>query len=272
MFSKEQISLYDQSLGRVTLVGAGPGDPELITVRGQRALREAEVVIYDDLANPELLKLCPTARAIYVGKRAGRHCVPQEETTALLVAEAQAGHHVVRLKGGDPLMFGRGGEEAHALAAAGIPCEIVPGVTAAIAAGAAAGVPLTHRDHASAVVFVTGHECAKAETRVDWAALAKTGATLCIYMGARRLPQIAAALTAGGLRESTPVAVVTNASLPTQEVRVATLGSAGELAPTILGKPALIIVGEVVRLAEVLTQASALAVPASGVVELANVA
>lgn len=240
----------------MTLVGAGPGDPELITVRGQRILREADVLVYDDLVHPALIELTGRAKKIYVGKRAGRHCMPQEETTALLVREAQAGQHVVRLKGGDPLVFGRGGEEAQALAEAGIPCEIVPGVTAAIAAGAMAGVPLTHREHASAVVFVTGHECAKAEGRVDWAALAKTGATLCIYMGVRRLPHIATALKAGGLAETTPVAVVTNATLPTQVVRIATLADAEMLAPELAGKPALIIVGEVVRLAEVLAQAA----------------
>jgi len=254
--SKEQKFNYDEaaSLGRVTLVGAGPGAVDLMTLRGQRALQAAEVVVYDDLANAELLGFCPeTAKRIYVGKRAGNHCIPQTEISAILVREAQLGQHVVRLKGGDPLVFGRGGEEMQALAEAGIPCAIVPGVTAAIAAGAGAGIPLTHRDHASAVVFVTGHECAgKSENRnhVNWAALAKTGATLCIYMGVRRLPEIAEALEEGGLSGETPVAVVANATLATESVHVTTLALAPLLSATLKGQPSLIIVGEVVRWAE----------------------
>ena len=180
--SKEQTIKYDSSAGagRVTLVGAGPGAVDLITLRGQRALAAADVVVYDDLANVELLELCPeSTRRIYVGKRAGLHLVPQDRISAILVEEARQGRAVVRLKGGDPLIFGRGGEELQALAEAGIPYEIVPGITAAMAAGAGTGIPLTHRDHASAVVFVTGHECAgKPSDRpgVDWAALARTGA------------------------------------------------------------------------------------------------
>lgn len=254
--SKEQKFNYDEaaSPGRVTLVGAGPGAVDLMTLRGQRALQAAEVVVYDDLANSELLSFCPSsAKRIYVGKRAGAHCMPQDQISEILVVEAQKGQHVVRLKGGDPLVFGRGGEEMAALAEAGIPHEIVPGVTAAIAAGAAAGIPLTHRDHASAVVFVTGHECAGKSARknhVDWAALAKTGATLCIYMGVRRLPEISAALAEGGLSGETPVAVVANATLANQSVHVTTLVAAPSLSTTLKGQPSLIIVGDVVRWAE----------------------
>jgi len=161
--SKEQKYLYDRETksGRVTLVGAGRGAVDRLSLRGQRALAAAEVVVYDDLANPALLDFAPeSARRIYVGKRAGQHSQPQERITAILIEEARGGAHVVRLKGGDPLVFGRGGEEMQALAAEGIPYDVVPGVTAAIAAGAGTGIPLTHRDHASAVIFVTGHECA----------------------------------------------------------------------------------------------------------------
>jgi len=254
--SKEQIFNYDgnASKGRVTLVGAGPGAVDLLTIRGQRVLADADVVVYDDLVNPALLDFCPeSTKRIYVGKRAGVHCMAQENISDILIQEAQPGRHVVRLKGGDPLVFGRGGEEMQVLAEAGIACEVVPGVTAAIAAGASAGIPLTHRDHASAVVFVTGHECAgkiDSHSHVDWAALAKTGATLCIYMGVRRLPEIAIALQEGGLAGSTPVAVVANATLPEQRVHLTTLMAAPTLSTTLQGQPSLIIVGEVVRWAE----------------------
>ena len=260
MPSKEANVPYDRAAaaGRVTLVGAGPGAVDLITVRGQRALETADVVVYDDLANADLLEFCPPESVrIYVGKRAGRHCAAQETIGAILVREATPERHVVRLKGGDPLVFGRGGEEEQVLAEAGIPFEIVPGVTAAVAAGAVAGIPLTHRQHASAVVFVTGHECGEKsrETSVDWRALARTRATLCIYMGVRRLVAIVAELSAGGLPGTTPVAVIANATLPDQSVQVGDLDSAETLAATVEGQPALIIVGEVVRLSEILTQA-----------------
>lgn len=260
MASKELNGAYDRAVpaGRVTLVGAGPGAVDLITLRGQRALVEADIVIYDDLANAALLEFCrPGTEKVYVGKRAGRHGAAQEEISAILVREASKNQHVVRLKGGDPLVFGRGGEEEQALAEAGIPFEVVPGVTAAVAAGAVAGIPLTHRQHASAVVFVTGHECKGKEdaAAVDWQALARTRATLCIYMGVRRVGVIAAELRAGGLLGTTPVAVVANATLPQQSVQIGDLDSAEALAATVQGQPALIIVGEVVRLAEILAQA-----------------
>lgn len=260
MASKELKEAYERASpgGRVTLVGAGPGAVDLITVRGQRVLANADVIVYDDLANAELLKVCPAGiEKIYVGKRAGRHGATQAEISAILVREASKSQHVVRLKGGDPLVFGRGGEEEQALAEAGIPFEVVPGVTAAVAAGAVAGIPLTHRQHASAVVFVTGHECKgkPGDAVVDWRALARTNATLCIYMGVRRLGTIAAELRAGGLLGSTPVAVVANATLPQQSVQVGDLDSVDALAAAVEGQPALIIVGEVVRLAEILAQA-----------------
>jgi uroporphyrin-III C-methyltransferase len=260
MASKELNTGYDKGVtaGRVTLVGAGPGAVDLITVRGQKALTTADVVVYDDLANAALLEICPTGiEKIYVGKRAGRHGATQAEIGAILVREASKNRHVVRLKGGDPLIFGRGGEEEQVLVEAGISFEVVPGVTAAVAAGAVAGIPLTHRLHASAVVFVTGHECSgkPGDAAVDWQALARTRATLCIYMGVRRLGGIAAELRAGGLLGSTPVAVVANATLPNQSVQIGDLDAAETLVATVQGQPALIIVGEVVRLAEILVQA-----------------
>ena len=248
----------------MTLVGAGPGAVDLITVRGQNALKQADVVVYDDLANVALLELCPEgADRIYVGKRAGKHGAIQAEICEVLVSEAQRGRRVVRLKGGDPLIFGRGGEEERALAEAGIPFDIVPGVTAATAAGAMTGIPLTHRQHASAVIFATGHECSgkPGDAVVDWRALGRTKATLCIYMGVRRAGVIAAELREGGLAGDTPVAVIANATLPNQSVQIGDLDSADALTASLQGQPALIIVGEVVRLAEIVAQAkSALAV------------
>ena len=240
--------------GRVTLVGAGPGAVDLLTIRGQRVLQQAEVVVYDDLVNAELLDICPqSAKRIYVGKRAGAHCMLQAQISEILVKEAIQGKRVVRLKGGDPLVFGRGGEEMETLAQAGIAFDIVPGVTSAIAAGASTGIPLTHRDHASAVVFVTGHECAGKSARpnqVNWAALALTGATLCIYMGVRRLADISEALQGGGLAGTTPVAIVADATLEEQTVHVTTLAEAPIFSESLLSRPSLIIVGEVVRWAE----------------------
>ncbi|MEO6875600.1 MAG: uroporphyrinogen-III C-methyltransferase [Opitutaceae bacterium] len=260
MASKERNDPYDRANtdGRVTLVGAGPGAVDLITIRGQRALAEADVVVYDDLANVALMDVCPKGiEKLYVGKRAGRHGAQQAEISAILVREALKGLHVVRLKGGDPLIFGRGGEEEQVLAEAGIPFEVVPGVTSATAAGAAAGIPLTHRRHASAVVFVTGHECAgkPGDSAVDWQALARTKATLCIYMGTRRMEKIAHELRAGGLLGNTPVAVIANATLPKQCVQIGDLDSCSAIVAAVAGQPALIIVGEVVRLSELIEQA-----------------
>lgn len=243
--------------GFVWLVGAGPGDPGLITVRGRDLLTKAEVVIYDELANRALLGHCPSGcELLYAGKRAGHHCASQAEIQALMIRRATEGRRVVRLKGGDPAIFGRLGEEAQALMEAEVPFEIVPGVTAAIAASAMAGVPLTHRAHASAVVFVTGHECPeKGGTTIDWQALAKTGATLCLYMGVRRFSAIAQELIAAGLAADTPVAVVSNATLPDQATAFGSLAGAEQLSAQAAGRPALIIVGQVVRLAPQLAAA-----------------
>lgn len=238
------------STGFVWLVGAGPGAADLITVRGLRLLGKAEVVVCDDLVNRELLQHCPTdCETHFVGKRAGRHSASQSQINALLVALASAGRKVVRLKGGDPLIFGRAGEEMQALREAGIPYEIVPGVTAATAASAAAGLPLTHRDHSSAVVFVTGHQCAANTNALDWAALAQLRATLCFYMGVRRLPEIARNLTGHGMADDMPLAVISEASRPAQKILTGLLRDAEMLSAGLAGQPALVVVGEVVRLA-----------------------
>jgi len=231
------------------MVGAGPGDPELITVRGRDRLAAAEVVIHDDLAAGALLDLCPAGcRRIDVGKRCGRRAAVQSRIIEMMIAEARAGRRVVRLKGGDPFVFGRGGEELAALVRAGVPCEVVPGVTAATAAAAAAGVPLTMRGVASAVVFVTGHESRESSgAPIDWEAYGRLGATLCVYMGTRNLAEIARGLAAGGMTADTPVAIVSRASRPDQRVQSLALedlllGSAGEIET-----PGLAIIGEVAR-------------------------
>lgn len=256
MFSPEGAA---RKAGYVWLVGAGPGAADLVTVRGLRALEGAEVVIHDDLANRELLAHCPAdAEMIYVGKRGGRHSVEQEAINALLVAHAGRGRRVVRLKGGDPGVFGRLGEELAALRAVGIPAEIVPGVTAACAAAAAAGISLTQRGRASAAVLATGHECAqKAGPALDWEALAQPGATLCVYMGTRSLGALAARLVAAGHAAATPLVVISNASLPSQVIRAGTLATAAELAAAALGTPSLVVIGEVAAAAHVRREASA---------------
>ncbi len=237
------------SKGFVWLVGAGPGAPDLITLRGLRFLQAAEVVVYDELSSRELLVHCPPGCELHaVGKRAGCHSATQPEINALLVSLGGAGKKVVRLKGGDPLIFGRVGEEIEALRAAGIPFEIVPGVTAATASGAAAGLPLTHRDFSSAVVFVTGHQCAANTSAIDWGALARLRATLCFYMGVRRLPEIARNLLGHGMAPDMPVAVISEATLPTQKILIGTLRDVEKLSAGLAGQPALVVIGEVVRL------------------------
>jgi uroporphyrin-III C-methyltransferase len=235
--------------GFVWLVGAGPGAADLITVRALKLLQCAEAVVCDELVNRELLGHCPPAcEQHFVGKRAGCHSATQPEINALLVSLASAGKKVVRLKGGDPLIFGRAGEEMQALREAGIPFEIVPGVTAATAASAVARLPLTHRDHSSAVVFVTGHQCAANTSALDWGALAQLRATLCFYMGVRRLPEIAQNLLGHGMPADMPLAVISEATLPTQKIFVGTLSEAEKLSAGLAGQPALVVIGEVVRL------------------------
>jgi len=239
--------------GFVSLVGAGPGDPELLTLKGLRRLRAADVVIYDALVNEELLAECRAdAELIYAGKRAGQHCRSQDSINILLVERARVGLQVVRLKGGDPFVFGRGGEEAEALQAAGIAWEVVPGVTSAIGAPAYAGIPITHRAGASSVAFVTGHEDpSKAETRIDWRALAEGIDTLVFLMGIGRLKYIAEQLIAHGRPDDTPAAVIRWGTTPQQETVTGTLATiAAEVERAGLTPPATLVVGEVVRLRE----------------------
>ena len=244
-----------ESKGFVWLLGAGPGAADLITVRGWRLLQTAQAVVYDELANDELLKNCPVGCELHaVGKRAGKHSATQGEINTLLVSLAGAGKRVVRLKGGDPLVFGRAGEEIEALRAAGLPFEIVPGVTAATASAAVAGLPLTHRDFSSAVVFVTGHQCAANTSALDWGALAKLRATLCFYMGVRRLPEIAHNLLAHGMPAEMPLALICEATLPTQRIVITTLGAAEKMSADQISPPALVVIGEVVRLSDFAAQ------------------
>jgi uroporphyrinogen III methyltransferase / synthase len=237
--------------GCVTLVGAGPGDPGLMTVRGLAALRRAEVVVYDRLIDPRLLEEAPArALRVFVGKASGAHTLPQAEINTLLVTHARRGRRVVRLKGGDPFVFGRGGEEAEALAGAGIPFEVVPGVSSAIAAPAAAGIPLTHRAVASSFAVVTGHEDdRKGTSRVDWARLATAVDTLVILMGLENLPRIAAALLSAGRAADTPVALVERGTTSSQRVLVGRLDSIATLAVAAgVQSPAVTVVGDVVAL------------------------
>ena len=240
--------------GSVHLVGAGPGDPGLISVRGRELLALADVVVYDRLVHRGLLGHCRAECVqICVGKRAGGPSVSQDEIEAELVKHARAGRRVVRLKGGDPFVFGRGGEEATHLAAAGIPFEIVPGITSALGAGAFAGIPLTNRDIASTLVFATGHESPeKSRVAVDWRALgALRHATLCLYMAMAHLDEITRELQAGGLSVDTPAACIQWASLGRQQTVVATLGTLpARAAAEGLAAPAIVVIGEVVRLRE----------------------
>lgn len=247
------------NIGRVFLVGAGPGDPDLITVRGLNLLRTADVVVHDRLIGRELLTYpLPTARVISVGKHGHGRSTPQDEINDLLVREARAGHSIVRLKGGDPFVFGRGAEECGALRNAGVPFEVVPGVTSAVAAPAAAGIPLTHRTIASGFAVVTGHLCGDAEEvesdetkdRLDWSALAKMP-TLVVLMGLRALPVVVSRLCANGRSMATPAAVISRGTLPDQRAVFGTLASiVADVAAANVQQPATLVVGDVVKLAD----------------------
>lgn len=238
-----------EARGKVYLIGAGPGDPGLLTLKGKRCLEEADVVVYDYLANPRLLRYArPEAELIFVGKQAGRHTLPQEEIGRLLVERATQGKVVARLKGGDPFIFGRGGEEAEELVAAGIPFEVVPGVTAAVAAPAYAGIPLTHRDFTSTVAFITGHEDpTKEATSIAWDKIATGIGTLVFFMGVGQLPEIAGKLVSHGRSPDTPAALIRWGTRAEQEVVTGTLADLPEKCRGIK-PPALIVVGEVVAL------------------------
>ncbi|PLR77889.1 uroporphyrinogen-III C-methyltransferase [Bacillus sp. V3-13] len=236
--------------GKVYLVGAGPGDPELITVKGLNSIKEADVILYDRLVNNELLKYAkPKAELIYCGKLPNYHSLQQETINHFLVKHAKKGKIVTRLKGGDPFVFGRGGEEAEVLAANGVDFEIVPGITAGIAAPAYAGIPVTHRDHSSSFAIVTGHRKKGEDDNIKWELLAKGIDTLAIYMGVKNLPYIREKLLHHGKREDTPVALINWGTLHAQKTVVTTLGDVEQAA--VKGKienPCMIIVGDVVNM------------------------
>jgi len=243
--------------GKVWLVGAGPGDPELLTIKAHRVLQSAQVLVYDRLISQAILDLAPaSARRLYVGKRKSNHSVPQGDLNDLLAALAGEGLNVVRLKGGDPFMFGRGGEEMLACRAAGVACEVVPGVSAALAASASAGAPLTHRGLAQAVTFVTGHAAPDqagggfGEPDLDWPSLARANHTVVVYMGLSTAAVISARLIGAGRAPTTPVLVVENASQPIERRVLTTLANLPEAAKA-FDAPSILIIGETAALADV---------------------
>jgi uroporphyrin-III C-methyltransferase len=235
--------------GSVWLVGAGPGDPGLLSALALHALARADAVVYDALVDQRILRLARAGAALdHAGKRGGRPSPSQPDISARLVSLARAGKRVLRLKGGDPCVFGRGGEEALALAEAGIPFRIVPGITAGIGGLAYAGIPVTHRDTNSAVTFLTGHDTGgEVPGSLDWDAIARGSPVLVLYMASRQLPTIVKRLLAGGRRSNEPVAVVSQATTPDQSVLVSTLGDISGMA-SVIRPPAIVVIGEVVRL------------------------
>ncbi|SDN69081.1 uroporphyrinogen III methyltransferase / synthase [Desulfonauticus submarinus] len=240
--------------GKVYLIGAGPGDPGLLTLRAKEVLEQADVVVYDYLASEELLTYCPQAEIIYVGKKGGDHTLPQDKINELLIQKALAGKIVARLKGGDPYVFGRGGEEAEEIVEHGLDFEVIPGVTSAVAAPAYAGIPLTHRRYTSSVSFITGHEDPKKkESAIDWEALVRSRSTLVFFMGVKNLPNIVENLLAAGMDKDMPVALVHWGTTCRQKTMVSALGSVvKEAKEKNFRPPSLIIVGRVVELKPVL--------------------
>ena len=254
------MNVLSPTTGKVWLAGAGPGDPDLLTLRAARLIMGAKIIVHDGLVDPSILSMAqPTARLVSVAKSRSRHTMPQEEINALLVREALAGNDVVRLKGGDPFIFGRGGEEAEACHAAGVTVEVVPGISAATGAAAATLIPLTHRESASVVSFVAG-QC-KGLSEQNWAGLAGKGRTLVIYMGLATAEAITEKLIEDGLAPDMPVAVVENATRPTMRVLRAPLaGLAALVQAQRVKSPALIIIGEVTARPEIELRALALEV------------
>lgn len=240
--------------GRVALVGAGPGDPELLTVKAVRLLESCDVVVHDRLVAPAVVALArPQAERIFVGKACGNHTLPQAEINRLLIDQARRGRQVVRLKGGDPMVFGRGGEELAALVQAGICCQIVPGITAALGCAAYAGIPLTHRDHAQAVIFATAHSREGRVAGLDWGLLARPRQTVVIYMGLQALPLVVAGLIQHGCQPDLPAALIERGTTAEQRVLTATLAELpGRALEARVVAPALMIIGAVVGLRECL--------------------
>ncbi|GAB3524135.1 uroporphyrinogen-III C-methyltransferase [Photobacterium alginatilyticum] len=235
--------------GFVSLVGAGPGDPDLLTVKGHRVIQQADVVVYDRLVSTEILALAsPDAEMIYVGKKLDYHCVPQDQINQILVDKAQAGKRVVRLKGGDSFIFGRGGEELEELAKHGIKYEVVPGITAAAGATAYAGIPLTHRDHAQSVQFITGH-VQKDGREIEWTSLAQSNNTLVFYMGLKQSGHISDKLITHGLSADTPCTIIENGTRKEQRVLTCSLANLPVVAKS-AQSPALIVIGSVTTLSE----------------------
>ena len=236
--------------GKVYLVGAGPGDPQLLTIKAVKVLKEADVVIYDRLVGEEILCLAPqSAEMIYVGKRTGKHEVPQDKITELIVEKAQGGGKIVRLKGGDPFIFGRGGEEAEAFVEKGIEFEVVPGVSSSVAAPMYAGIPLTHRDYAASVAIITGHRAGDAEKTIDWVKIANAVDTMVILMGVESLDGIVDKLLEGGISADKPVAMVESGTYPKQRTLISTLGKiVKEAEAKQIKPPSVIVIGEVANL------------------------
>ncbi|WP_162062365.1 uroporphyrinogen-III C-methyltransferase [Vibrio taketomensis] len=235
--------------GEVALVGAGPGDAELLTVKALNFIQQADVVLYDYLVSDDIIALIPDSTILVcVGKRAGHHSVPQEKTNQLLVEFAKQGHKVVRIKGGDPFVFGRGGEELEVLAEAGVRFQVIPGITAAAGATAYAGIPLTHRDYAQTAMFITGHLKAESDD-MDWSTLARGNQTLVIYMGLMKSEYIQQQLVSHGRKASTPIAIIERGTQSCQKVFKGELSELATLAQD-AESPSLIVVGEVVALAE----------------------
>lgn len=255
--------------GTVTLLGAGPGDPELLTVKAVKALQAASLVLYDHLVSPAVLDhLSPTAERIYVGKESSRHTLPQGDIIELMLRLARSGRSLLRLKGGDGYIFGRGGEEAQALAAEGIPFTVIPGLTAAQGAAASVGIPLTHRDHAASLVLATGHLRDGQGLDMDWAMLARPRQTVVLYMGVNNLPEICRQLVAHGLPGDTPAALVEKATLPDERCITGTVAELPSLALRHqVRPPALIMIGSVVSVRAQLVPATAEA-PAGGITPL----
>jgi len=246
--SLEDSEKFNKSSGKVYLVGAGPGDPELITAKGLRVMQDADIILHDALIHPHLVfEINPLAKKIFVGKREDKHSVSQNAIHSIMVEEAEKGKIVVRLKGGDPFIFGRGGEEILALSKYKINFEVIPGITAGIGAAASFGIPLTHREDAVSTLFITGHQCKTTKTQ-DWETLAKLNSTLVFYMGTRRLSEIVLCLIENGKSKNTPIAIIENATLNSQQIFTSDLDTIlKEVKKIKVLTPAIIIIGDVVR-------------------------